>query len=170
MRYLSNTAAGDFRGYKPRATGELSSRDNDERYNIPKFTKEHERAHPQLIKDYYEEIKEFSLVSVYFLALFVAGIQADMDYSAKAHPQQSSPTLTTPFCLRTRSRLRNFSSTPPIRGKWARVLTIHEISSKISRGRCQRRQHLGQGSYRLQHIDLSLPPACRWITGAPESG
>lgn len=139
MRYLSNTAAGDFRGYKPRATGELSSRDNDERYNIPKFTKEHERAHPQLIKDYYEEIKEFSLVSVYFFALFVAGIQADMDYSVKAHPQQSSPTLTTPFCLRTRSRLRNFSSTPPIRGKWTRVLAIHEISSKISRGRCQSR-------------------------------
>lgn len=64
MKYLSNTAAGDFRGYKPRSTGELSSRDNDERYNIPKFTKEHEREHPQLIKDYYEEIKEFSLVRV----------------------------------------------------------------------------------------------------------
>lgn len=64
MKYLSNTAAGDFRGYKPRSTGELSSRDNDERYNIPKFTKEHEREHPQLIKGYYQEIKDFSLVII----------------------------------------------------------------------------------------------------------
>lgn len=76
MKYLSNTAAGDFRGYKPRSTGELSSRDNDERYNIPKFTKEHEREHPQLIKDYYEEIKEFSLVSISSSHCSNAGIKS----------------------------------------------------------------------------------------------
>ncbi|TAQ89280.1 hypothetical protein B7494_g2424 [Chlorociboria aeruginascens] len=60
-KYLANTAIGDFRGYKGRATGELEGRDNDERYNIPKFTPEHERAHPDLILAHYEEIKRFSL-------------------------------------------------------------------------------------------------------------
>lgn len=64
-KYLCNTAVGDFRGYKPRSTGELAARDNDERYNIPKFTPEHERPHPQLILDHFEEIKEFSLVRDY---------------------------------------------------------------------------------------------------------
>jgi isopenicillin N synthase-like dioxygenase len=61
-KYLANTATGDFRGYKAKATGELASKDNDERYNIPKFTPEHERPHPQLILDHLEEIKKFSLV------------------------------------------------------------------------------------------------------------
>jgi isopenicillin N synthase-like dioxygenase len=61
-KYLANTAAGDFRGYKAKATGTLASKDNDERYNIPKFTPEHERPHPQLIIDHYSEIGEFSLV------------------------------------------------------------------------------------------------------------
>lgn len=42
-------------------TGELEGRDNDERYNIPKFTPEHERPHPELILEHYEEIKKFSL-------------------------------------------------------------------------------------------------------------
>ncbi len=56
--YLANTKAGDFRGYKPKA---INGRDNDERYNIPKFTPEHVRPHPQLIFDHYEEIKNFSL-------------------------------------------------------------------------------------------------------------
>jgi isopenicillin N synthase-like dioxygenase len=60
-KYLANTAAGDFRGYKARAKGELEGRDNDERYNIPKFTPEHERPHPKLILSHYEEIKAFSL-------------------------------------------------------------------------------------------------------------
>lgn len=62
-KYLANTAAGDFRGYKAKATGEQAGKDNDERYNIPKFTPEHERPHPQLILDHYDEIREFSLVS-----------------------------------------------------------------------------------------------------------
>ena len=44
MKYLSNTAVGDFRGYKPRSTGDLGARDNDERYNIPKFTPERKSA------------------------------------------------------------------------------------------------------------------------------
>jgi isopenicillin N synthase-like dioxygenase len=79
LKYLSNTAAGDFRGYKPRSTGELSSRDNDERYNIPKFTKEHEREHPQLIKDYYEEIKEFSLVCFLLAGLPMRDIGTDIN-------------------------------------------------------------------------------------------
>lgn len=62
QKYLANTAAGDFRGYKPQSTGELAARDNDERYNIPKFTPEHERPHPEIITQHLEEIKRFSLV------------------------------------------------------------------------------------------------------------
>ncbi|KAL2836853.1 hypothetical protein BJX68DRAFT_273333 [Aspergillus pseudodeflectus] len=61
LKYICDTASGDFRGYKPQSTGKLSGRDNDERYNIPKFTPEHERAHPRVIRDHYEEIREFSL-------------------------------------------------------------------------------------------------------------
>lgn len=61
-KFLANTAAGDFRGYKPQSTGELASKDNDERYNIPKFTPEHERPHPEIILKHFDEIKKFSLV------------------------------------------------------------------------------------------------------------
>lgn len=61
-KYACNTAEGDFRGYKGQSKGALAARDNDERYNIPKFTPEHERPHPQLILQHYEEIKDFSLV------------------------------------------------------------------------------------------------------------
>ncbi|PSR94354.1 putative 1-aminocyclopropane-1-carboxylate oxidase [Coniella lustricola] len=63
LKYQCDTAAGDFRGYKPQSTSspKLASRDNDERYNIPKFTPEHERPHPQLIHDHWDEIKDFSL-------------------------------------------------------------------------------------------------------------
>lgn len=63
LRYIADTAKGDFRGYKPRSAGKLGARDNDERYNIPKFTPEHERPHPKLILEHLEEIKRFSLVS-----------------------------------------------------------------------------------------------------------
>jgi isopenicillin N synthase-like dioxygenase len=55
------STAGDFRGYKAKAKGQLEGRDNNERYNIPKFTTEHERPHPKLILDHFEEIKAFSL-------------------------------------------------------------------------------------------------------------
>lgn len=61
MKFQCDTAKGDFRGYKAQSIGELAGRDNDERYNIPKFTPEHERPHPQLILDHWEEIKAFSL-------------------------------------------------------------------------------------------------------------
>lgn len=62
LKYICDTAKGDFRGYKPQSTGKLAARDNDERYNIPKFTPEHERPHPKIINDHIEEIKDFSLV------------------------------------------------------------------------------------------------------------
>jgi isopenicillin N synthase-like dioxygenase len=39
----------------------LERRDNDERYNIPKVTPEHERPHPKIILDHYKEIKDFPL-------------------------------------------------------------------------------------------------------------
>ncbi|ROW02749.1 hypothetical protein VSDG_01709 [Cytospora chrysosperma] len=61
LKYECDTASGDFRGYKPRSTGKLGARDNDERYNIPKFTPEHERPHPQVIRDHWDEIRAFSL-------------------------------------------------------------------------------------------------------------
>ncbi|KAK8024550.1 hypothetical protein PG993_012616 [Apiospora rasikravindrae] len=56
-RFACDTAKGDFRGYKERA----NDRDIVEMYNIPKFTPEHSRPHPQLILDQLDEIKDFSL-------------------------------------------------------------------------------------------------------------
>ncbi|KAL4942371.1 hypothetical protein BDV06DRAFT_222224 [Aspergillus oleicola] len=84
LKYISNTAAGDFRGYKPQSTGALGTRDNDERYNIPKFTPEHERPHPELIREHWDEIREFRL-HIHFQILlpllrlfaFVLGIDED---------------------------------------------------------------------------------------------
>jgi len=80
-KYLANTAVGDFRGYK----GKTSSNDNDERYNIPKFTPEHERPHPLLILDHYQEIKNFSLyihdhILLPLLRLFAYVLEIDEEY------------------------------------------------------------------------------------------
>ncbi|KAL4799491.1 hypothetical protein BDV19DRAFT_376315 [Aspergillus venezuelensis] len=84
LKYISNTAAGDFRGYKPQSTGSLGTRENGERYNIPKFTPEHERPHPELIREYWDEIQEFSLHIHYRILLpllrlfaFVLGIDEE---------------------------------------------------------------------------------------------
>ncbi|THV74728.1 putative 1-aminocyclopropane-1-carboxylate oxidase [Aureobasidium pullulans] len=90
LRCIANTEAGDFRGYKPRSTGELGARDNDERYNIPKFTPEHERSHPKLIQDHFDEIKEFSLhvhnqVLLPLLRLFAYVLEIDENYFASRH-------------------------------------------------------------------------------------
>ncbi|KUJ24398.1 putative 1-aminocyclopropane-1-carboxylate oxidase [Mollisia scopiformis] len=89
-KYLANTAAGDFRGYKARATGEQAGKDNDERYNIPKFTPEHERPHPQLILDHYEEIKTFSLhihnqILLPLLRIFAHALELDTEYFVNQH-------------------------------------------------------------------------------------
>ncbi|TVY84891.1 UPF0676 protein [Lachnellula suecica] len=89
-KYLANTAAGDFRGYKAQATGTLAGKDNDERYNIPKFTPEHERPHPKLILDHYEEIKKFSLhihnkILLPLLRLFAFALEIDENYFVDRH-------------------------------------------------------------------------------------
>jgi len=98
IKYLANTAAGDFRGYKAKATGELASKDNDERYNIPKFTPEHERPYPQLILDHYEEIKDFSLVR----RCLHMGVLLDLteQYST------STTRFSSRFCESSPTRLR----------------------------------------------------------------
>ncbi|KAL4863191.1 hypothetical protein BDV12DRAFT_202343 [Aspergillus spectabilis] len=90
LKYLCDTASGDFRGYKPQSTGKLSTRDNDERYNIPKFTPEHERPHPQLILDHYEEIREFSLhihnnILLPLLRLFAYVLEIDTESLVNNH-------------------------------------------------------------------------------------
>ncbi|KAH6888532.1 putative 1-aminocyclopropane-1-carboxylate oxidase [Thelonectria olida] len=91
LRYECDTARGDFRGYKPQSTGALASRDNDERYNIPKFTPEHEREHPQLINDHIDEIRDFSLrvhnnVLLPLLKLFAYVLELDdEEYFSKRH-------------------------------------------------------------------------------------
>ncbi|RFU31553.1 hypothetical protein B7463_g4774, partial [Scytalidium lignicola] len=89
-KYLANTAAGDFRGYKAKATKESGAKDNDERYNIPKFTPEHERPHPKLILDHYEEIKRFSLhvhnhILLPLLRLFAHVLEIDEDFFVNRH-------------------------------------------------------------------------------------
>lgn len=91
LRYECDTASGDFRGYKPQATGKLAGRDNDERYNIPKFTPEHERPHPQLITDHWDEIRDFSLkihngLLLPLLRLFAYVLELDdEDFFVKRH-------------------------------------------------------------------------------------
>ncbi|KAI1205558.1 putative 1-aminocyclopropane-1-carboxylate oxidase [Annulohypoxylon truncatum] len=91
LRYACDTAKGDFRGYKPQSSGKLAGRDNDERYNIPKFTAEHERPHPQLIRDHWDEIRAFSLkihndVLLPLLRLFAYVLEIDdEEYLAKRH-------------------------------------------------------------------------------------
>ncbi|KAM0544380.1 hypothetical protein ACHAPJ_011839 [Fusarium lateritium] len=91
LRYECDTARGDFRGYKPQSTGELAGRDNDERYNIPKFTPEHKRDHPQLITDHLDEIRDFSLkvhnnVLLPLLRLFAHVLELDdEEYFVKRH-------------------------------------------------------------------------------------
>lgn len=90
LEYSCDTAKGDFRGYKPQSTGKLAGRDNDERYNIPKFTPEHERPHPQLIRDHWDEIKDFSLkihndVLIPLLRLFAYVLEIDEDYLIERH-------------------------------------------------------------------------------------
>ncbi|KAI2628624.1 putative 1-aminocyclopropane-1-carboxylate oxidase [Hypoxylon sp. NC1633] len=90
LKYSCDTAKGDFRGYKPQSTGKLAARDNDERYNIPKFTPEHERPHPQLIRDHWDEIRAFSLkihndVLLPLLRLFAAVLEIDEEYLVERH-------------------------------------------------------------------------------------
>lgn len=90
LKYICDTAKGDFRGYKPISTGELASRDNDERYNIPKFTPEHERPHLQIIKDHWEEIRAFSLkihnnVLLPLLRLFAYVLEVDEEFFVQRH-------------------------------------------------------------------------------------
>jgi hypothetical protein len=43
-KYLANTAAGDFRGYRAQSKGELEGRDNDEQYNISKNIRQTRKA------------------------------------------------------------------------------------------------------------------------------
>lgn len=91
LKYQCNTAAGDFRGYKPQSTGKLAARDNDERYNIPKFTPEHERPHPQPILDHWDEIRDFSrrvhdALLLPLLRLFAAVLELDdEDFFVRRH-------------------------------------------------------------------------------------
>lgn len=63
MEYLANMEAGEYNGYKPAGTRELvpGVKDNYELYNVPKFTKQHAgMAHPDLIKQHWDEIERFS--------------------------------------------------------------------------------------------------------------
>ncbi|KUI61168.1 hypothetical protein VP1G_08361 [Cytospora mali] len=91
LRYQCDTARGDFRGYKPQSTGKLAARDNDERYNIPKFTPEHERPHPQVIRDHWDEIRAFSLkvhdaLLLPLLRLFACVLELDdEDFFVRRH-------------------------------------------------------------------------------------
>lgn len=91
LKYQCDTASGDFRGYKPQSTGKLAGRDNDERYNIAKFTPEHERPHPQIVKDHWDEIRDFSLkihndLLLPLLRLFALVLELDdEEYFVKRH-------------------------------------------------------------------------------------
>ncbi|KAL7622582.1 putative flavonol synthase [Parahypoxylon ruwenzoriense] len=90
LQYACDTAKGDFRGYKLQSTGKLAARDNNEQYNIPKFTAEHARPHPPLIRAHWDEIRAFSLkihdgVLLPLLRLFAHVLEVDGEFLVERH-------------------------------------------------------------------------------------
>ncbi|KAL3417363.1 flavonol synthase [Phlyctema vagabunda] len=121
-KFLANTAAGDFRGYKAQAVGELASKDNDERYNIPKFTPEHERPHPDLILRHFDEIKEFSLhvhnkVLLPLLRLFAFVLEIDEEYFVERHRYEARGLEYLRYML---YHPRTFEEDAKLNNIWAR--------------------------------------------------
>lgn len=90
-KYLANVGIGDFRGYvKSNGTGSLAEKTNIEMYNVPKFTPEHERPHPALVLDHFEEIKKFSLhvhekILLPLLRLFAFVLEIDEEHFVARH-------------------------------------------------------------------------------------
>jgi isopenicillin N synthase-like dioxygenase len=62
LLYRADLESGGYNGYKPIGLRELKPGifDNTEIYNIPKFTPTYDRPHPQLIKDHWDEIRDFA--------------------------------------------------------------------------------------------------------------
>ncbi|EED23469.1 1-aminocyclopropane-1-carboxylate oxidase, putative [Talaromyces stipitatus ATCC 10500] len=61
--YRAALEQGDYNGWKPAGTRNLipGVKDNFEIYNIPKFIPEHaNRLHPEIVKEYWDTIKQFS--------------------------------------------------------------------------------------------------------------
>ncbi|OKL56732.1 hypothetical protein UA08_07864 [Talaromyces atroroseus] len=92
--YRAALEQGDYNGWKPAGTRDLipGVKDNFEIYNIPKFIPKHaNRAHPEIVKQHWEEIERFSkhihnhivkkLLVIFAVAL---GLQ-DQDYFVNKH-------------------------------------------------------------------------------------
>ncbi|KAK7180799.1 hypothetical protein DPSP01_002686 [Paraphaeosphaeria sporulosa] len=62
LKYRADLENGGYNGYKPLGLREVRPgvQDNTEIYNIPKFVKELERAHPDIINTHREEIERFA--------------------------------------------------------------------------------------------------------------
>ncbi|RAR12525.1 2og-fe oxygenase family oxidoreductase [Stemphylium lycopersici] len=61
LKYRADLENGDYNGYRPLGSIEQfpGKRDNWECYHVFKFNPEYERAHPQIVKDKYDEIEKF---------------------------------------------------------------------------------------------------------------
>jgi isopenicillin N synthase-like dioxygenase len=92
MKYRSDIEHGGYNGYKPIGLRELKPgvKENTEIYNIPKFTPDYEREHPELIKQHWDEIEHFAKhihdqIVNKLLVLFALVLELPEDYFLKNH-------------------------------------------------------------------------------------
>ena len=92
LKFRADLEHGGYNGYKPMGLREIKPGhfDNTEVYNIPKFIPAFERPHPEIIKEHYSEIEEFSK-KIYenvvrkLLVLFAIVLELPEEYFLETH-------------------------------------------------------------------------------------
>ena len=92
LRFRADLENGGYNGYKPLGLREIKPGhfDNTEIYNIPKFIPDFDRTHPDIIKEHYQEIEQFSK-KIYenvvrrLLVLFAIVLELPEDYFLQTH-------------------------------------------------------------------------------------
>jgi len=92
IKYRADLENGGYNGYKPLGLREIKPgiRENTEIYNIPKFIPEYERAHPEVIREHWDEIQYFAK-HIHFqivqklLVLFAIILELPEDYFLQNH-------------------------------------------------------------------------------------
>jgi isopenicillin N synthase-like dioxygenase len=92
LPYRADLEQGGYNGYKPLGIRELRNgiKDNTEIYNIPKFTDQYARDHPEVIKQHTGEIESFAR-HIHFeivqklLVLLAIVLELPEDYFLKFH-------------------------------------------------------------------------------------
>ncbi len=92
IKYRADLENGGYNGYKPAGIREIKNgvKDNTEIYNIPKFTPDYAREHPEVIKQHWEEIRYFARhihdqIVRKLLVLFAIILELPEDYFLKIH-------------------------------------------------------------------------------------